>query len=308
MKRAPFLVGATATSLAGCGHGIGSLPARVTNSDIVRSRNTALRLVPEIAEPVPSNVLSNPILGEARRYAGTIAPPLWALAHGQLLDISNNQELFRILGTSAGGDGKKTFALPNPGYAMIVAIAGTFPQNARVVASIGRQSSARASLGAGAEPAPQRMPSERERVLAARENIESERVRREMQAAPRVRTGRIVEVEPDLTAQIERSRDVARSAVYARLTLANRALVERSVAAMLAGERSPDEVAENLATALSPAEAADLLDIFDAHERTFRAGVGVQHLAPAREAARFVLDVAFTHEELLALRSRPENQ
>jgi microcystin-dependent protein len=52
-------------------------------------------------------------LGEIRGFAGNFAPRAWALCQGQLLSISQNQALFSILGTTYGGDGRTTFALPD---------------------------------------------------------------------------------------------------------------------------------------------------------------------------------------------------
>ncbi|MFD2724913.1 phage tail protein [Hyunsoonleella rubra] len=46
-------------------------------------------------------------------FAGNFAPRGWALCQGQLLPISNYQALFSILGTTYGGDGRTTFALPD---------------------------------------------------------------------------------------------------------------------------------------------------------------------------------------------------
>tara|TARA_Y100001938_G_C7902494_1_gene335409 strand:- start:209 stop:688 length:480 start_codon:yes stop_codon:yes gene_type:complete len=52
-------------------------------------------------------------IGEVRMFAGTFAPRGWALCQGQLLPISSNSALFSILGTTYGGDGRTTFALPD---------------------------------------------------------------------------------------------------------------------------------------------------------------------------------------------------
>jgi microcystin-dependent protein len=57
--------------------------------------------------------MANPYLGEIRIFAGNFAPTGWALCNGQLLSISQNTALFSILGTTYGGDGRSTFALPN---------------------------------------------------------------------------------------------------------------------------------------------------------------------------------------------------
>jgi len=52
-------------------------------------------------------------IGEIRIFAGNFAPRSWALCDGQLLPINNYQALFSILGTTYGGDGRTTFALPD---------------------------------------------------------------------------------------------------------------------------------------------------------------------------------------------------
>ena len=57
--------------------------------------------------------MSDPFVGEIRVFGFNYAPDGWASCAGQLLPISQNTALFSILGTSFGGDGKSTFALPN---------------------------------------------------------------------------------------------------------------------------------------------------------------------------------------------------
>ncbi len=52
-------------------------------------------------------------IGEVKLFAGNFAPRGWALCEGQLLAISSNTALFSILGTTYGGDGRTTFALPD---------------------------------------------------------------------------------------------------------------------------------------------------------------------------------------------------
>ena len=54
-----------------------------------------------------------PLIGEVKMFAGTFAPRGWALCDGQLLAISSNTALFSLLGTTYGGDGRTTFALPD---------------------------------------------------------------------------------------------------------------------------------------------------------------------------------------------------
>jgi microcystin-dependent protein len=57
--------------------------------------------------------MADPYLGEIRMFCGNYAPNGWAFCNGQLLIITQNQALFSILGTTFGGDGHTTFALPN---------------------------------------------------------------------------------------------------------------------------------------------------------------------------------------------------
>ncbi|PRP99359.1 phage tail protein [Enhygromyxa salina] len=54
-----------------------------------------------------------PILGTIIQFAGNFAPRGWALCDGQLLPISTNSALFSIIGTTYGGDGRTSFALPD---------------------------------------------------------------------------------------------------------------------------------------------------------------------------------------------------
>jgi microcystin-dependent protein len=57
--------------------------------------------------------MTDPFLAEIRMFGGNFAPRGWALCNGQLMAISQNTALFSLLGTTYGGDGKSTFALPN---------------------------------------------------------------------------------------------------------------------------------------------------------------------------------------------------
>ncbi len=57
--------------------------------------------------------MSEPFVGEIRMFAGNFAPRNWALCDGQLLPINLYQTLYTILGTTYGGDGRTTFALPD---------------------------------------------------------------------------------------------------------------------------------------------------------------------------------------------------
>jgi microcystin-dependent protein len=57
--------------------------------------------------------MSNPFVGEIRMFGGNFAPAGWAFCNGALLPISENDTLFNLIGTTYGGDGQTTFALPN---------------------------------------------------------------------------------------------------------------------------------------------------------------------------------------------------
>jgi microcystin-dependent protein len=57
--------------------------------------------------------MSEPFLAEIRLVSFNFPPKGWALCNGQLLPINQNQALFSVLGTTYGGDGRTTFALPN---------------------------------------------------------------------------------------------------------------------------------------------------------------------------------------------------
>jgi microcystin-dependent protein len=72
--------------------------------------------------------MSSPFIGEIRMFGGNFAPAGWAFCNGALIPISENDALFNLIGTTYGGDGQSTFALPDlqsrlpvhvgPGYAL----------------------------------------------------------------------------------------------------------------------------------------------------------------------------------------------
>ena len=57
--------------------------------------------------------MAQPYVGEIRMFAGNFAPAGWMFCEGQLLPISENATLFQLIGTTYGGDGQSTFALPD---------------------------------------------------------------------------------------------------------------------------------------------------------------------------------------------------
>lgn len=57
--------------------------------------------------------MSSPYIGEIRLFAGNFAPVGWQFCDGSLLPISENDTLFNLIGTTYGGDGQSTFAVPD---------------------------------------------------------------------------------------------------------------------------------------------------------------------------------------------------
>lgn len=70
---------------------------------------------------------TSPYFGEIQITTANFAPRGWAMCNGQLLPISTNQELFSLLGTTYGGDGRTTFALPDLRGKMPVGISDIDP-------------------------------------------------------------------------------------------------------------------------------------------------------------------------------------
>ena len=57
--------------------------------------------------------MSSPFIGEIRMFAGNFAPVGWAFCNGAIMPIDQNDALFNLIGTTYGGDGQTTFALPD---------------------------------------------------------------------------------------------------------------------------------------------------------------------------------------------------
>src|SRR4026209_749550 len=57
--------------------------------------------------------MAQPYVGEIRMFAGNFAPAGWMFCEGALLAIAENETLFQLIGTTYGGDGESTFALPD---------------------------------------------------------------------------------------------------------------------------------------------------------------------------------------------------
>ncbi len=57
--------------------------------------------------------MATPFIGEIRMFGGTFAPTGWSFCNGQILQTNQNEALFSLLGSTYGGDGRTTFALPD---------------------------------------------------------------------------------------------------------------------------------------------------------------------------------------------------
>ena len=83
--------------------------------------------------PTSGGCFDNGFIGQVFLFAGNFPPRGTALAHGQLLPINTNQALFSLLGTTYGGNGTTTFALPDmrglepAGVNYVICIGGIFP-------------------------------------------------------------------------------------------------------------------------------------------------------------------------------------
>lgn len=96
--------------------------------------------------------MGTPFIGEIRMFAGNFAPAGWAFCDGQLLAISQDDALFALIGTTYGGDGQTTFALPD--------LRGRVPMhqgNAHVVGEMGGTETV--TLTANQIPAHTHLPS-----------------------------------------------------------------------------------------------------------------------------------------------------
>ena len=72
--------------------------------------------------------MSQPYVGEIRMFGGNFAPAGWMLCQGQLVPISENDTLFNLIGTTYGGDGQETFALPDLQGRVPLHVGGSFQQ------------------------------------------------------------------------------------------------------------------------------------------------------------------------------------
>jgi microcystin-dependent protein len=89
----------------------------------------------------------DPFLGEIRLVPFTFAPRGWALCAGQLLPINQNQALFALLGTTYGGNGQTTFALPDLRGRVVVGVGQGTAGSEYQLGSTGGQESVKLTVG-----------------------------------------------------------------------------------------------------------------------------------------------------------------
>lgn len=74
---------------------------------------SAIAIAATISTSAPAQATADPLLGTIQTFGFNFCPRGWAQTNGQLLAISQNTALFSLLGTTYGGDGRTTFALPD---------------------------------------------------------------------------------------------------------------------------------------------------------------------------------------------------
>lgn len=79
----------------------------------IRILTTLAAAIGTVATGAPVQAAESPYIGEIIMVGYTFCPRGWAEANGQLLSISQNTALFSLYGTTYGGDGRTTFALPD---------------------------------------------------------------------------------------------------------------------------------------------------------------------------------------------------
>jgi len=296
LKRAPFLGAAGAVLLSGCGgHQVfralpGVAPSNSSNQAFPQSG----KLVPAAAETIPDSVLANPIIGEARRFDGKVAPSGWVFATGQRFPVANNPKLASIL-ANVTSRSASSFTMPSPGFGLIVAVAGMFPTSPQNVASSGRHFSLQTSLGPGAQAAPARLPAPPSAKTLAEWRL--------IRSAVRVGRPSPVQMPRELTERIRQANDVARGTAFEQLSPENRARLQAAVAAAADGRLSIYGAIMEIAPRLSGGEADALLRVHDAKQQSFGAGA-MPHANPQLEAAYFLVENAITPDQANTIASR----
>jgi len=308
VKRAPFLGAAAATVLAGCGghSALRSILPGATSSGTAPSSGP-LTLVPQAADTIPASVLANPFMGEAWRFDGATVPPGWLALRGATLNVADNRPLFSIIGTIGGGDGRTTFKLPNLSFGVIISAAGAVPSGPAFLAGSKRSLAAgRDSLPASARHLGARTLSPRAAALLAKRTQAIAESQRLSASALRASPSSVRTLSGNERQRIDQVQADARGVALGGLSPANRDRVEGLVDAILAGRTSVKQATVDMSASLSPGEAQSLLAVFDGTQRTLRQGwAGMEHPSPQVEAGRYVVSIAFSADQLRALKSMP---
>jgi microcystin-dependent protein len=296
VKRAPFLGGSAAVILSGCGshHTIQALPG-VAPQIFSKQPTASGRLVPAVADPIPDNVLANPIIGEARRFDGSTAPTGWVFAQGQTLTAAQYSLLFSVLGSIVGGDGKTNFKLPSPKFGLIIAVAGNLVRTPQALAQSGRHMTPQDSLGPSAVARAPRMPKAPSQQLLAE--------RRLVTSGLRVGPARPVPMSPDLVARVAGAKADARAAAYEQLSQSNRALLEAGVQRFLSGQAALYQAVTEMTASLTNSEADALFQVRDSMIRQFQS-TGDRPANLREEASRYLFSVTITNEQIAAATAR----
>ena len=298
MKRAPFIGATAAVLLAGCGghHVMRALPG-VAPSSAGKPNTTTARVVPDAADPIPANVLAAPMIGEFRRFDGTAAPSGWLFTQGQTFTAAENPHLFSLLGKLTG-DGRTTFRLPNPQFAAIIAVAGTFPTAPAMLTTSGRHMSRADSLGPNATLRPPRV-----RTISKKMAAELETQRRLQTSAVRVGRAFAAPLSSELVTRYTQAHADARTAALETLGANSRARLDAAIGAAVAGRTGAYAVVAEMLSSLTNDEANALLNVSDTMIRPFNdRATGARSEYARNDAAYFLASVAFTPEQLRAVR------
>ena len=308
MKRAPFLGSAAALVLSACsGRTLSrALPPGLPGSSSSRSAAAATKAVYDMpADPIPTSVLTNPIVGEAWRFDGTVAPAKWKLMDGSSLSCAEYFGLFQVLRYVAGGAGTRSFMLPKPQQGWIIAVDGIFPSTPQTIAASARANTIQNSLGPGARVVIARpvSPKQQEKNMARAAAL---RAQQELALAhPVARGGSAVATSNAQSARDAQLRNDARMAVLAALSPAHRAQVDASLGDILAGRIGTATAAQQLAAVLSPSEGNAIMDAFDRMQR--KAGGSEGGRADLiGDASRYAVSVAFSDAQLAQLTAMPD--
>ena len=310
MKRGPFLGATAAAVLSGCGgRGMGTIPGGVERPVQPQAARTGARMVPVAADPIPAKVLTSPIVGEAWRFDGAVAPNGWILARGQTLSAAEYPKLGAILDHAVAQGKKQTFALPSVGYGVLIAVAGSSPASPQALAASPRAPTLAASLGPGARRGPLPMLSAKAQAAANARAAQLRANSNLVASAIRPRGNVSGQITADESSHIAASRAAAREAALQALSTTNRSRVEAVVEAIASGRTTTYAAQTQIASALSAQEASALLAVHDAQQRAFSAGwTGMEHPNQQPEASRYVVDITLTPEQRLRYAQLPQNQ